>query len=135
MAELGPVTVACPMCKAKLDVPTEVVGTDQAGSLVVRMDPTTARQHAAECARTVQQPEAQDTTKAVAPAKAQIPPFVATGNRWCVACKISAKGCLDQLMAGKGACCAMCSEGDSHPAPQQSLSCAEWAAEHGAPVE
>jgi hypothetical protein len=48
------------------------------------------------------------------------------GSRACTMCGARGDACLEQARAGKGACCPVCGDGNTHPVPQQSMSCAEW---------
>lgn len=134
----GPVSVTCPLCRVAFDVPTEVVGVDEARNLAyVRMDRSELHGHLAECAaRQGDKAGAAlvngEPTKALThPPIAQphdLPPFVARGKRPCVMCGMENGACMESLL-NTVPCCGACGEGNTHPTRHETVPCAVWASE------
>lgn len=123
-----PVTITCPTCGTGFPVPTEVLGID-GHQVVVRMDRSELYGHLQACAAgKLEQPAAEQPRELEQP-KLKAPAYVAKGKRTCTMCGTPGPDCLQQLTSSRSACCGACGEGNTHPAPKESLSCAEWAAE------
>lgn len=54
------------------------------------------------------------------------------GSRACSMCGVTGDECLDRARRTQEVCCSVCESGNTHPAPQETYGCAEWATEHGA---
>lgn len=152
----GPITITCPGCLEVFPIPSQVVKI-LGHTVLVRMDRREAYGHMARCPGMAEPgspaPE-QEVSKAVAVPEKKLPDvelagrinmmltgghFVATGGSGaCTMCGVTRDACLERLkpavaaMPGKP-CCALCADGNTHPAPFESRgTCAEWGAEHGA---
>lgn len=125
----APVSITCPICRNSFPVPTEVVAVEDPAHVLVRMDRSDLYGHLQQCA--AGHAHAQPETPTPPPAAPPAAPYVARGTRPCTMCGTHATNCLGQLHATQGPCCAACGHGNTHPAPQDSLPCATWAAEHG----
>lgn len=134
----GPVTVTCPLCHVAFPVPTEVVGVDERRHLAyVRMDRAELYGHLRECAAKQGDVDAAglvngEPTKAVErPPLAQphdVPPLPG-GRRSCVMCGVLNAECMTRLQRSTKGCCPACENGNTHPAPQDTVPCAAWGAE------
>lgn len=146
------VTIKCPTCHKSFVVPSEVLGLD-GHQVIVRMDRSEVVNH--DCQPAALPAAAKpDAPKAIERKRAEYPrhpalagrislmldreDFVSIGgSRACTMCGTKGQACLDGLRKpGKqGACCGACGEGNTHPAPGESLGmCAQWAAEKVGPI-
>lgn len=132
---MASLTLTCPHCHQPIPLPAKLVQTNVAESTaLVQIDREAARAHLEAC-----------RTKAVVatptPPAAELAgrihrvlvtgAFIATGgSRACVLCGCKGTDCMDGLKANGAPCCSGCGNGDTHPVPKGTLSCAEWAAEH-----
>lgn len=158
----GPVQITCAGCGQVFDVPTKVLSVLGHG-VYVRMDRRELHGHTSRCpgfAEPATPVEEASTTVAVPdPSQADLAgrihlmltggAFMAKGGSGaCTMCGTTRDGCLERLKpvrltledgseagAAPGkACCGLCADGNTHPAPMESRgTCAEWGAEHGTP--
>ena len=54
------------------------------------------------------------------------------GSRACTMCGIKGDECLRRTKRSLKACCPPCQDGNTHPAPGESVDCQVWGAQHGA---
>jgi hypothetical protein len=150
---MASLTLRCPHCGQDIPLPATVTYTDhQRGYALVKIDQGTARAHVDGCRTKApdlgpaaeQTPALEDPTKPTEKDLAgrvtqmlRMGAFVQTGgSRACVLCGVTGKACLDGLRRRDGSgervgapCCSGCGNGDTHPVPKGTMSCAEWAAE------
>lgn len=158
----GPITITCSGCGVAFPVPARVVRI-LGHRVVVHLDRSAIYGHRTVCTGPDDIDPAAEVSKAVAiPDKPQPDPALAgritmmlTGGHFmakggsgaCTMCGVTRDGCLQQLQPltlplenGKPAgtvpgkpCCAVCGDGNTHPAPQEAAqTCAQWAVTHGA---
>lgn len=154
---MGALRIRCPHCTQDFPVPADVVEVHEATNLVtVVLDRTDLYGHQQQCAAArglpapspskvlVVRGSSADVHQIGCPTKAELAgrisqmldmrAYVATGgSRACTMCGTNGAACLDQLgEAAKGIpCCSACGNGNTHPAPNEGSTCAEWATEYG----
>jgi hypothetical protein len=149
----APLSITCPSCQDQFPVPAEVLKVDILNNQVlVRLDRTEAFGHFTTCAIRKNRPrpegksmvpvEGVSARQLVVPATElagrihqmlDMRAFVATGgSRACTLCGVNGQDCMVQLDRKRVPCCSGCANGNTHPAPKQDATCAEWGAEHGA---
>lgn len=56
-----------------------------------------------------------------------------TPERACTMCGVVNADCMEAARKDRSACCGVCMDGNTHPAPgERNQSCAEWGEQHGA---
>lgn len=132
----NPLSITCPNCRKAFRVPVEVLGID--GHMVrVRIDRSKVYGHVQDCKGPDPEPAKaepgkvvdtpRDTLPKVAPLTAAT--YVAKGRRACLMCGVPGPECMDGLGRERKACCPACGDGNTHPAPQDTVPCASWAAD------
>lgn len=152
----GPLRIRCPHCTEDFPVPTEVLDVNPTTNLVtVVMDRTELYGHLKQCAAAHGAPQPSPTRVIVVrgsrsdvhrigvPSSADLSgridrmldmrAYVATGgSRACTMCGCIGQDCLTGLETKSGTpCCSACGNGNTHPAPNEGTTCAEWAVEYG----
>lgn len=154
---MASLTLRCPHCLQDIDLPAIVITTDmEASTALVKVDKVAAKAHVDEC-RTKRQltgaPEPRAIEAAVSDGDLRgridrmlkMGAFVQSGaSRACTMCGVNGADCLEQLRAGSSdqaragvarkegmgtPCCNACGSGNTHPAPKDRISCAQWAVE------
>lgn len=143
--------ITCPLCRRDFPVPAEVLQVNTATNLVtVQMDRTELYGHMQRCANEYGAPAPSASkvlvvrgqnmpTEQPAPSQRELAgrigqmldtgAYIATGgSRACTMCGMNGADCLTQLReAGQGTpCCAACGNGNTHPAPSDTVPCSDW---------
>lgn len=152
---MASLTLTCPHCGGPIELPATVVNTFTGlAQVLVKIDQKVGEAHLRECrGRVDEAPKALErpsTTELSGRIERMLHmrAFVAVGgSRACTMCGVDGKDCMAQLQAGsedqarRGVpraegmgtpCCNACGNGNTHPAPKGTMSCAEWGTEHGA---